>query len=122
MKPSEIVIKYNASINQRDIDKLASLIDDEYVFIDTAGTSIKGKHAGIETWRGFFEQFPDYKNEFEQIKEIDGNSVLVTGKSICNYEPLDGPALWRAKIKDGKLLEWQVYDDTDDNRTKLGIQ
>lgn len=45
----------------------------------------------------------------------------MVGHSECSEEILDGPALWTAVIKDGRVQEWRVYDDTEENRKKLGM-
>ena len=34
---------------------------------------------------------------------------------------LDGPAIWTARIEDGKVSEWRLYEDTPANRARLGI-
>ena len=120
MNPKEIVERYNQYINERNLEKLAMLMSEEYVFIDTAGTRIEGKEVGKETWKKFFEQFPDYRNIFETIEER-GDSVVVTGRSVCSAKQLNGPALWKAKTKNGKILEWQVFEDTANNRKLIDI-
>jgi ketosteroid isomerase-like protein len=119
--PSEIVKKYNTCINNQDNEGLMGLTDDNYIFIDSAGNQVQGKEHARATWRDFFTQYPDYKNEFERLEEKPGGVVLVTGKSICRYEPLNGPALWRVRVKDDKVLEWRVFDDTPSGRKTLGI-
>jgi ketosteroid isomerase-like protein len=119
--PIEIVRTYNGCINSRDLDKLALLMDEAHTFVDTAGTRVKGKTAGKETWRGFFKQFPDYRNVFEKLEKRD-DSVIIVGKSVCSFEPLNGPALWKVKTRNGKVLEWRVFDDTVKNRRSLGIR
>jgi ketosteroid isomerase-like protein len=118
--PVEVVNAYNDRINHQDLGGLAALMDEDHVFIDTAGTRTEGKSACKETWRGFFEQFPDYRNIFENPEKHDG-SVIVVGESVCSFGPLNGPALWKVKTRNGKVLEWRVFDDTAKNRRSLGI-
>jgi hypothetical protein len=48
--------------------------------------------------------------------------VLITGYSTCSYEPLDGPALWTAKIENDRVSEWRVYLDTPENRKLLDLK
>jgi hypothetical protein len=71
-------------------------------------------------WRGFFAAFPDYRNIFDQL-EVEGDRVIVVGRSTCSDGRLDGPALWTAKVRDGRLAEWRVYSDTPTNRHTLGV-
>jgi len=120
MNSTDVVTKFNEAINNRDAEALSALITDNHVFIDSANQSFKGKEKAVETWQGFFDAFPDYKNHFDTLTEKSG-LVVVTGKSTCSFKDLDGPALWTAKVEDGKVSEWRVYDDTPENRKLLGI-
>jgi ketosteroid isomerase-like protein len=120
MSPVEIVTRFNESINNRDIDTLAAFITDDHSFIDSADQSFQGKEKVVETWKGFFVAFPDYKNHFDTLTEKD-ELVIVTGRSTCSFKELNGPALWTAKIRDGKVSEWRVYDDTSENRKRLSV-
>ena len=115
-----IVLRFNDGINLRDIDGLASLMTDDHAFIDSAGTTTRGKDHVLAAWRGFFQSVPDYKNVFERVM-AKGNVVTVVGRSTCSYAPLDGPALWVARIEDDKVAEWRVYEDGPETRTQLGV-
>lgn len=52
---------------------------------------------------------------------VTGDLVVMVGSSHCSEKALDGPALWSAKVREGKVSEWRVYDDTPRNRERLGI-
>jgi ketosteroid isomerase-like protein len=111
---------FNDCITARDIDGIARLMTDDYTFIDTAGAIERGKDAGVAAWGGFFARFPDYRNVFATLT-ASGDLVVATGYSICAEPALDGPALWRARVRDGKVAEWQVDEDNAENRARLGI-
>jgi hypothetical protein len=93
---------------------------EDHRFIDSADHVIDGKAACIEAWRGFFAAFPDYRNSFEGMRTRE-DTVAIAGRSSCSDPRLDGPALWLAKVREGRVSEWRVYDDTDENRTLLGL-
>jgi ketosteroid isomerase-like protein len=94
---------------------------DDHTFIDSAGDIVPGKQEMLSVWEGFFAAYPDYQNIFQHL-ETKGDTVLILGYSTCSNEPtLDGPALWAAKVRDGLIAEWRVYEDTEDNRRQLGI-
>ena len=112
--------KFNEHINNRDADGLATVMTDEHTFIDKAGNAIRGKAKCLDAWRGFFAAFPDYRNIFERLV-VQAESVIVVGRSSCSDARLDGPALWVAKVIDGKIAEWHVYDDTPTLRRTLGL-
>lgn len=71
-------------------------------------------------WKVFFESYPDYKNVFEHATTKD-DTVILTGYSTCSYDPLDGPAIWTAKISCEKVSEWRVYTDNEENRRESDI-
>ncbi len=52
----------------------------------------------------------------------EGNFVAIAGYSTCSYGPLDRPALWSARVRDGLVSEWRVYEDTPENRGKIGLE
>lgn len=116
----DIVERFNQAINDRDLDAVSALLHDDYVFVDTAGNTEHGKDAGIRSWEGFFRQFPDYRNVFEEAVERD-DSVVVRGHSECSEPALEGPALWVATIQDGLIKEWRVLEDTPSTRSSVGL-
>ena len=115
-----IALRFNECINFQDLLGLAALMTDDHTFIDSANHSIHGKKDMVEAWKGFFAQFPDYRNIFEQI-ESRNDYVVIRGHSICSVKQLDGPALWTAKIRGDKVAEWRVYMDTSENRETLHV-
>jgi ketosteroid isomerase-like protein len=119
--PAATVVAFNTCINARDIDGLAARMADDYTFVDSAGAVEPGRSAGIDAWRGFFAQFPDYRNVFETVEVRDG-TVIVIGRSVCSLEALDGPAIWTVRVRDGLVAEWRVDDDTPEVRTALGMR
>jgi hypothetical protein len=71
-------------------------------------------------WMDFFASFPDYKNTFNRIESRD-NFVILLGYAYWNEENTYDPAIWTAKIEDDHVAEWRIYEDTQDNRKKLGV-
>ena len=116
-----LAIHFNDHINNRDLSGLSSIITEDHTFIDSSNNISKGKEIMTKGWQEFFESYPDYKNIFEHVYMND-EVVVMLGYSTCSYEPLDGPAIWTAKIHNGLLSEWSVYDDSSENRTVLGIE
>jgi ketosteroid isomerase-like protein len=105
--PVAVVGAFNQAINERDLDALAALMTDTHRFVDAAGSTVEGKAACVEAWRGFFASFPDYRNVFDRVA-VDGETVHVDGRSECSVAELDGPARWRAVVRDGGVDVWQV--------------
>jgi ketosteroid isomerase-like protein len=107
LRPSAVVVEFNAAINGRDLAGLADLMTESHRFIDADGVSVEGKDACIAAWRGFFDAFPDYRNIFDRLDETDA-TVIVSGRSACSVAALDGPATWRAVVVGGRVDVWQV--------------
>ena len=119
--PKLVVLQFNQCINSQDIDGLASLMTEDHTFIDSSDEVHAGKEMMVAGWNEFFSSYPDYINHFSVV-ESRGNLVLVIGQSTCAYDPLDGPALWTAKVENDLVQEWRVYLDTEENRKKLGLR
>jgi len=117
--PQEIVQRFNQAINNQDLEKLVALMTEDHKFIDSTGAEEQGKARMAASWEGFFAAFPDYQNVFEQF-EVDGSRVAVRGYSHCSNEPaLEGPAIWVAHVRDGRVSEWRVVEDTPENRREF---
>jgi ketosteroid isomerase-like protein len=106
----EVVTSFNEAINDRDLDRLASMMTDAHRFVDSAGATIVGKLACIDAWRGFFAAFPDYRNLFEEYRCEGDGMVFVRGHSECSDALLQGPAEWRVIVRNGLVDQWQVFD------------
>jgi ketosteroid isomerase-like protein len=120
MRVEEVVSRFNECINRRDLVGLAELMTDDHMFIDADGASVPGKAECVDAWRGFFAQFPDYRNTFTQLI-ARGDRVVIVGFSSCSVVVLDGPALWSADVRDDKVAEWRVYHDTPASRAALAL-
>jgi ketosteroid isomerase-like protein len=105
---ARIVCSFNEAINARNVDALAKLMTDTHRFIDSAGSIVEGKAACLDAWRGFFDAFPDYRNVFEQVDDVGDGVVVVRGRSVCRIAALDGPATWRAVVRNRLVDVWQV--------------
>lgn len=124
MNPSDpmlTALKFNEKINQQDLEGLTELMTDDHTFIDSLGQITTGKDVMKDGWKEFFKKYPDYRNVFTSVT-IRNDSVVIVGYSTCSYKALDGPALWTAKVRGGRVSEWRVYKDNPSNRRKLGIQ
>jgi len=116
-----LAIEFNECINTRDMNALELLMANDHAFIDTAGNAFIGKAACIEAWSGFFGSYPEYRNIFEAVLSR-GDRATIVGHSVCpGFPALEGPALWTAIASQQKLTEWRVYDDTPEERRRLGI-
>lgn len=105
-----VVETFNEAINVRNLAVLGELMHEHHRFIDAAGESVEGKSNCLRAWRGFFDAFPDYRNNFEEIGSDASGAVWMLGRSECSTPALVGPAQWRALVEDGLVLQWQVSE------------
>jgi ketosteroid isomerase-like protein len=119
MSPVETVLHFLDRINQRDVDKLAELMTEDHVFIDSLGQSVRGREKIRAGWQGYYAFFPDYWVSHEEILE-NGNLVTVFGSAggtvAANGKlPPENKwrvsAAWRAVVERGLVKEWRVYAD-----------
>jgi len=105
----EVVLAFNDAINARDLDALTTLMTENHRFVDSEGATVDGKDACTNAWRGFFAAFSDYRNVFDTLVDTAPGVIVITGRSECSVAALDGPARWRAEVRDGKVALWQVF-------------
>ncbi len=120
MDPKAVISSFKEHLNRRNLDGLSSIIGDRLAFIDSSGHTIMGKKACLDAWEEFCRLFPDYQHVFEEIV-VNGPAVTIRGHSTCSDKRIQGPALWSARIMDGKVNEWRVYRDTEEKRKELGL-
>jgi predicted ester cyclase len=107
------------AINKANVTELEKLISEDHIFIDSGGRREQGREKMIEGWKSYFEMFPDYKIEIEDIiqsKKTIGAFGTATGtyngkRGLIPENIIKMPAAWRAIIKDNKVKLWQIYAD-----------
>jgi hypothetical protein len=115
-----VALRFNEMINTRNLTGLAEMMTEGHIFIDIPGEIHEGRDHMVLGWFDFFKAYPDYRNNFTRVEARDG-LVIMIGYSDCSHEPLDGPSIWTARIHDGLVSEWRVYEDTGELRKSLGI-
>jgi ketosteroid isomerase-like protein len=116
MTDKEIVLAFVDSINRRDCSSLGELMADDHCFIDAHGNEVAGRDKIIAGWRGYFEMFPDYAIEVNEIFE-NGDSFAMFGFAGGSFKGnVEAnwrlPAAWKAIVKEGRVALWQVFADT----------
>lgn len=115
----EIINCFVKAINNHDIDQILNLMTDDHVFIDGQDNKHVGKEGMKEGWEGYYKLFPDYRIEiidvvandpvFGLFGYVDGTYLGVKNESNSNFWRT--PASWKAIVRNGKILHWQVYCD-----------
>ena len=103
-------------INAHDVEGLGELMSGDHRFIDAHGNEVIGKEKMIAGWRGYFEWFPDYSIEVNEIFE-QGETFAMFGSASGSFKGKSDtswrlPAAWKTVVKDGRVILWQVFADT----------
>src|SRR5437870_1564336 len=69
MTSKETILAFIDRINAHDVEGLAELMSDDHTFIDAHGNQVSGKEKMTAGWRGYFEWFPDYYIEVNEVFE-----------------------------------------------------
>jgi uncharacterized protein (TIGR02246 family) len=119
--PLSVAQAFVRAINAHDVTAVADLMSDGHVFVDSLGTTVRGKEAMRKGWEGYFGMVPNYTLTIEETFSSE-NAVALLGVAHGTYSP-DGrlsaendwqtPAAFRAVIEDGKVNEWRVYADNE---------
>ena len=107
--PAAVAVRFNDAITARDAAALAALMTGDHTFTDSEGNVIAGREACRAAWEGFFAAFPDYRNHFTEVTAA-GDTVTITGHSVCSEPALAGPARWTATIRGDRVASWRVQD------------
>ena len=119
MTPIEMVLEFMDRINQRDPDKLAELMTEDHVFIDSLGQTMRGRATMRKGWQGYYAFCPDYWVSHEDIFQSGsivavfgaaGGTIGVNGQLLAENK-WRTPAAWRAVVENGLVQEWRVYAD-----------
>jgi len=116
MDSKDTVLAFIDRINAHDVEGLAALMTDDHRFIDPYGNEVVGRENMTAGWRGYYEMFPVYSIEVNEIFEQDENFGMFgyaggsfKGKAEASWRI---PAAWRAIVRDGRVALWQVIADT----------
>jgi ketosteroid isomerase-like protein len=119
MNPTDTVLRFLERISQHNADKLAELMTEDHVFIDSLGQSVRGREKMRLGWRSYYAFCPDYWVSHEQIFP-SGNLVAVfgaAGGTIAAEGKLPPENQWRtsaawlAVVENGLVKGWRVYAD-----------
>jgi ketosteroid isomerase-like protein len=119
MSSADTVVQFLDCINRRDADKLAELMTEDHVFVDSLGQSVRGREKMRTGWKGYYALCPDYRVSHEQILQSEnhvavfgsaGGTIAVRGKLLPENE-WRTPSAWLAVVENGLVKEWRVYAD-----------
>ncbi len=117
--PERVAIRFVNEINRHDTPKLASLMAPEFRFIDSLGQEVRGVERMIAAWTAYFALFPDYQIAIRerlsvgQVVALFGTAsgTLIERGELPHRNHWILPAAWKAVVREGRMVDWQVYAD-----------
>jgi ketosteroid isomerase-like protein len=125
--PESVARAFVRAINRQDTDGLAELMAPEHRFVDSLGGVTAGRELMRAAWAGYFRMVPDYSIAVEEIL-CDGPVVVMLGVARGTYSSngelraenrWETPAVLRAFVEDGLVVEWRVYADNEPMRERV---
>jgi ketosteroid isomerase-like protein len=119
MNPVETFLAFHDAINRHDPGKLADMMTEDHLFIDSLGGSTRGRETMRTGWKGYFAFCPDYRVAHEDVLQngnivaafgMAGGTISVDGK-LSPENKWSTPVAWRAVVQDGRIKEFRVYAD-----------
>jgi hypothetical protein len=118
--PKLVALQFNECINNQDLNGLTILMADDHAFIDREGKISQPKQIMVQSWKQFFEMFPEYRNTFDRVQSKD-NLVAILGYAYWSEKQPYDPVIWTATIVNDLVQEWRIYDDTEANRRLFNL-
>src|SRR5437764_13729666 len=122
MTNQETVLAFIRSINARDAHGLGELMSDDHRFIDALGNEIVGKERMISGCRGYFEWFPDYWIEVNEVFAAEASegeqTFAMFGFPGGSFKASSDAswrirAAWKAIVTPGRNAVSRAFADTN---------
>jgi len=118
--PVDTVLAFLEQINARNVDGLCTLMTDDHVFLDGLGNRMQGRKSMRKGWAAYFRMFPDYRVSHTDV--FSQGDVVAAFGSAEGTLAVKGELPWSAVVRDGLIVEWQVYADNQSARKLMGVQ
>ncbi|RLE36017.1 MAG: hypothetical protein DRJ61_01725 [Acidobacteria bacterium] len=117
MTSTETARSFVDAINSGNPDRLAELMTEGHVFVDSDGSEHCGREQMRDGWRSYFSMVPDFRI---QVKDTfaRGNVVVLLGVAEGTFDQAGAlkpenhwvvPAAWRVVVEDELVAVWQLY-------------
>ena len=127
LPPVAAVVSFIDAINRGDIDRLSELMADGHHLDVFDEVSLVGRDANVAAWRRYAEAFPRYVIYPKQIAARDGVVAVLghtTGSHLGFADEVEMALrlIWCAEVVDGRLMYWQLVEDTPEMRDSCGLR
>ena len=123
----QVAHKFGCAINEQNLEALTELMPEGHRFVDSLGRVMKGRETVRAGWVEYFKMVADYSIDLQEtfskgpvvvMTGLAQGSYAVGGKLTPEYR-WSTPAVFRAFVEDGKIVEWRVYADNEPVRKRM---
>ena len=100
------------AFNAHDAALVEDSICNDCVFIDSGGDALEGARNCGEACEAFMRIEPDFHITVTDLTVVQ-DEVLMVGETQANNPLVAKDRMWRAKIRDGLVCEWQSFCEGD---------
>ena len=126
MTTAAVARRFVEAINRHDLEAMAALMTEDHRLVDSGGLTLAGRDSVVDAWKAYLTMVPDYRITVSESFERDDTAVVL-GQATGSYVDPDGrnhgswecPAAWRAVTAAGRVVEWQVFADTEPVRALM---
>jgi len=122
-----VTLAYVNQINQGNASDLVGFLAEDHEFIDISGKRETGAERVAKNWQEYLEKYPDYKIFVNRIFKIK-NEIYLIGHTIGSHlelpedvEFITEGVIWKAVVKNRKIVKWQLFKDTLHNFDKMKL-
>ena len=123
-----VVLQFVDAINHADLGRLATLMTESHIFIDSDGSRVSGRASMLQAWSQYFSMMQDYRVAVQETFRSANTVVLVgTAEGAWAKTATSGgegrwsvPAAWRAVVDGEAIAVWQVFVNPEPIRAAMG--
>jgi uncharacterized protein (TIGR02246 family) len=115
----DVVLAFVDAVNSGDPEKIAELLSEDHLFVDSGGRAVEGRDAMREAWTGYLAMVPDYTLTVDEVI-ASRNLVVLLGSAEGTFAEggklrpenhWETPGAWKAVVRRGQISEWRVFSD-----------
>jgi uncharacterized protein (TIGR02246 family) len=111
----KIALQFVECINNQDLEGLVALMTEDHTFIGyEEGDVGLGRERMSEGFRGYFDDFPDYKIHVEKVTRSGKDIAIIektTGSHVAPAVEAKETVVWLATIEGDRVSEWRIFSD-----------
>ncbi len=117
---TKCVTRFIELLNRHQADSLSFILHQDAEFIDTQNRYLKGNERIAKGWKKYWEIFPDYHLEVENIW-VESGKIALFAKAKATYKNKQSesnenqweiPMAIQLQLSDNKIIAWRMYGDT----------